>query len=380
MFGVFVGSAALIIILSVFNGFENVILSMYNSFSPELRVEPAYGKYLDPDQPSIRALASDSRIANYSEVLQEKALLRYGKAQYIGTVKGVSKSFMKRNNLDSILIDGNFTLNKNGIEQTVVGATVQAALGINVFDDLTQLEIYSPRKGAVSSINPADEFNISYIHPSGVFNVQQDYNEILIVPMDFARKLLDEPRMISSVEIFLKPGISVEAYQKDLKEKLKKNYIVKNRVQQNELLYKVLNMEKWAIYVILTFVLIIAIFNLVGSLTMLVIDKKKDIAILSSIGASEKLIKRIFFYEGIMIAMAGCVMGLAAGLIFCLLQQRYGFISMGQVKTITESYPIGLRWTDFLLVFFTVCGISLLTAEVSSRLSVKTLDQIKENL
>ncbi len=378
--GVFVGSAALVIILSVFNGFENVILSMYNTFTPEILIEPAQGKTFDPAGVLFDRIKADKRIANYTEVLQEKALLRYREGQYIGTVKGVSNDFLKREKLDSTIIDGKFALNRKGEDCAVAGSLVQLFLSLNVNDNLSDLIIYSPKKGAKSSINPADEFNVKVIHPVGVFQIQQQFDETVIVPIRFARSLLDEEKNISSAEIYLKKGVSTDHFRNEISAKLGKGFTVKNRIQQNALLYKILNSEKWAIFIILTFVLIIAVFNIVGSLTMLVLDKKKDIAILSSIGAGTTLIRKIFFFEGMMISLTGCIGGMMAGLIFCLLQQHYGFIKMAETGFVTESYPIGLKGTDFILVFITVSTLSVLTSGISSRLSVKSLRTMKEEL
>lgn len=380
MLGVFVGSAALIIILSVFNGFENLVLSMYNTFTPEILIEPAKGKTFDPNGEKFTAIRNDPRIANYTEVLQEKALLRYRNGQYIGLVKGVSSDFLKRDRLDSTVVEGTFTLEDSGTPYAVIGSLVQSYLTINIHDNYSNLVLYSPKKGAENSINPADEFTVKSIHPSGVFQIQRQFDESVIVPLSFARELLGENRNISSIELYLKKGEQAGAFRNEIKGKLGKGYFVKSRVEQNELLYRILNSEKWAIFFILTFVLIIAVFNIVGSLTMLVIDKKKDIAILSSIGASRTLIQKIFFLEGMMISVMGCVAGMTAGLLFCILQQQYGFIKMAESNLITEAYPIGMRWTDFILVFFTVSGISLITSGISSRLSVKNLRQMKEEL
>lgn len=378
--GVFVGSAALVIILSVFNGFENVVLSMYNTFTPEIRIEPSSGKAFDPGSALFTALRKDKRIENYTEVLQEKALLRYKGGQYIGMVKGVSNDFLKRQRLDSTLVEGSFTLNKNGVDFAVAGSLVQGYLNLNLKDDFTDLEIYSPRKGAGNSINPADEFIVKTIHPSGVFQIQQQFDESLIVPLHFARQLLEEEKKVSFIEIYLKDDSQIDRFQDEISQKLGKQFIVKNRVQQNALLYKILNSEKWAIFVILTFVLIIAVFNLVGSLTMLVMDKKKDIAILSSIGAGRGLIRKIFFLEGMIITVAGCIAGMFTGLIFCLVQQHFGLIKMAEANLITESYPVGINPLDFVLVFFTVTGISLITSGIASRLSVKNLGNMKDEL
>jgi len=345
--GVFVGSAALIVILSVFNGFENVVLSMYNTFTPEIRIEPSRGKTFYPGSAYFSELKRDKRIENYTEVLQEKALIRYKDGQYIGVIKGVSDNFLKRYQLDSTIIEGSFTLKKEGTNYAVVGSLVQSYLSLNVNDQFSDLMIYSPRKGAGNSINPADEFVVKSIHPAGVFQIQQQFDETVIVPMHFARDLLEEERNISSIEIYLKQGESVDKFHHEVSEKLGDAFLIKDRVQQNELLYKILNSEKWAIFIILTFVLIIAVFNIVGSLTMLVLDKKKDIAILSSIGAGTALIRKIFFIEGMMIALTGCISGMLAGLVFCLLQQHYGFIKMAEGTSFTDSTPEGLH-TDFL--------------------------------
>ncbi|MGB4400549.1 MAG: FtsX-like permease family protein [Daejeonella sp.] len=381
MLGVFVGSAALIIILSVFNGFENIVLSMYNTFSPELRIEAAEGKTFDPTEQRFLKLKNDGRIINYTEVLQEKALIRYGKSQSIALVKGVSDDYTKgKVNIDSAISSGSFTLKYQGEDFAVIGSAIQNFLSVNLNDAFRNLDIYSPRKGAANSLNPADEFNIMSIHPSGVFSVQQEFDNMMIVPISFARQLLGEESKVSLIEINIKEGVSPDDFQEEVTQTLGKGFIVKNRSQQNELLYRILNSEKWAIFLILTFVLIIAIFNIIGSLTMLVIDKKKDIAILSSLGANNGLIRGIFFIEGMMISMLGCVFGMAAGFLFCVFQQYFGFIKMSGASFLVDSYPVVLKGTDFILVFGTVLLVSLIASAISSRLSVKNTGNLREEL
>jgi lipoprotein-releasing system permease protein len=380
MLGVFVGSAALIIILSVFNGFEKVILSMYNTFTPEVKIEPVKGKTFDPNSAAFTDLKRDARIANYTEILQEKALLRYDDAQYIGTIKGVSPEFLKRDKLDSTLLQGRFILEDTHRPYAVIGSMVQLFLSVNINDQFRDLQIFSPKKGVTNSFSPAEEFTTKRIIPVGVFQIQQAFDESVIVPMAFARDLLGEERNVSSIEIYLKKGESVDDFQGELRAKLGAAFVVKNRIQQEENLYKTLNIERLMIYLILTFVLIIAIFNIVGTLTMLVIDKKKDIAILSSIGADNSLIRKIFFIEGMLISLVGCLAGMLGGLIFSLLQQHYGFIKMAESNFITEAYPIAINWTDFLLVLATVGTISMVVSGISSRLSVKSLGDMKEEL
>ena len=381
MLGVFVGSAALIIILSVFNGFENIVLSMYNTFSPELRIEPLEGKTFDPSDIRFINLKNDKRILNYTEVLEEKALVRYGDSQSIALIKGVSEGFMKnRTGLDSVISSGSFTLKYLGRDMAVIGSGLQNSLSVNLNNEFQTLEIYSPKKGASNSVNPADEFNIRSIYPSGVFRVQQEFDNMVIVPIQFARSLLNEEKLISFIEINTFPGTNVEEFHEEIKGILGKNFIIKDRSQQNELLYKILNSEKWAIFLILTFVLIIAIFNIIGSLTMLVIDKRKDIAILSSLGANRQLIRGIFFIEGMMISMVGCIVGMVVGLVFILLQQKFGFISMSGANMIIDHYPVGIKLTDFFLVFATVLIVSVIASGISSRLSVKNTVNLREDI
>ncbi|TZF86091.1 ABC transporter permease (plasmid) [Pedobacter sp. BS3] len=371
MLGVLVGSAALILILSVFNGFEQLILSMYNTFTPELRIEPAKGKTFVADGPDFKNLKAGKQVASYTEVLQEKALIRYNDGQYIGLVKGVSADFARQKGIDSAMIQGNFDLGKNGEPSAVIGSVVQSYLGVNIHDHFSTLELFSPRKGGGNAINPADEFIKMDIQPAGVFELQQQFDEMIIVPIAFARQLLDEHEGVSAIELNFKPGTSVSNYQEELSRKLGTQFVVKNRVQQNQLLYKILNTEKWAIFFILTFVLIIAIFNIIGSLTMLVMDKRKDIAILRSIGANDGLIRNIFFAEGMMISLVGCAVGIALGIVLALIQQHYGLIKMGGENMVVDAYPVSFRALDILLVFFTVVVISAIASGISSRLSVK---------
>lgn len=380
MLGVFVGSAALVIILSVFNGFENVVLSMYNNFTPEIRIEPKLGKTFDPNADVFKNLKKDARIGNYTEVLQEKALLRYGDAQFIGLVKGVSSDFFKRKKLDSTLVEGDFNLIRDGTFYAAIGSAVKLYLTVNINDDFKDIQIFSPRKRSGISINPAEEFVVNAIHPAGVFQIQQSFDESVLVPIEFARKLWEIENNVSAIEIYLKPKQDIDDFQEDIEHALGTDFLIKNRIQQDQQLYKTLNVERWAIFFILTFVMIIAIFNIVGTLTMLVIDKKKDIAILTSIGAGTGLIRKIFFIEGMMISLTGCITGMLAGFIFCVIQQQFGLISMGQASFITDAYPVAMKVADFGLVFFTVTLISIIASGISSRLSVKNVYNLKDDL
>lgn len=380
MLGVLIGSAALLIILSVFNGFEKVILSLYSNFTPEIKIEAKLGKTFNPNTPYFASLHKDAHVFSFTQVLQEKALIKYGDKPFLGTVMGVSDDFLKNNQLDSTIASGSFTLKSGDRNFAVIGATIQGSLGINVHDELSPMQIYSPRRDAENSVNPLNEFVVRSINPSGVFAIQQEFDDIAVTPMEFARDLLDQPVNVSSLQLNFKRGTNIDAMQKDIRDKIGNDFTVKNRKEQNSELYKTLNYESWAVYMILTFVLIIAIFNIIGSLTMLVIDKRKDIAILSGLGANKNMIQGIFFFEGMMITAIGCIIGITLGTIFCLLQQHYGWIKMGAKMSVLDSYPIDLKIKDFGLVLLTVGGISVIAAGISARLSIKGLDEIKQDL
>jgi len=379
MLGVFVGSAALVIILSVFNGFEKVILGLYSNFTPELKIEPRFGKTFDPNTTYFMQLHKDPRVFSYTDVLQEKALIMYNNKSFIGNIKGVTADFLKNKQLDSTIQDGSFTLRDDSINYAVIGGTVAGSLSVNLSDP-TPLRIYAPNRSAMSSSDPLNEFVVRNISPSGVFSIQQDFDDIAVTPISFARELLNEPVDVSSIEINCIRGTNVDGFQREIIDRAGGKYTVKNRIQQNTELYKTLNYERWFIFMILVFVLIIAIFNIIGSLTMLVIDKRKDIAILSSLGAGKKLVQGIFFFEGMMISGIGCIAGMVLGLIFCLLQQKYGFIKMGASMSVIDAYPIELRVKDFGLVLLTVGFIAVMASWISSRLSIKNLDDIKGDL
>ncbi|MBB2146050.1 FtsX-like permease family protein [Pedobacter sp. LMG 31464] len=380
--GVFVGSTALIIILSVFNGFEEVVLKMFNTITPQIIIMPSQGKTFNPNTVYFKELQANKSIFSYTEVLSENALIWYNNKQSPALVKGVSSDFLKNKSLDTIMIEGNFVLeNKNG-PNAVIGSALQAYLGVNSSDPFEKLQIYSPKKGVkASSINPMDDFTVLSIPPSGVFEVQQDFDNLIIVPLAFARELLGEDKNVSAIEINVNDGVDAETLKNQIAGKLGSNFVVKNRIQQNQGLYNVLGSEKWMVYIILTFILIIAIFNIIGSLTMLVIDKLKDISILNSLGAGKKLIKRIFLVEGMMITLTGCIFGLLIGFVFCLVQQRFGWVKMGESNLLmSNAYPVAFKWKDFVLVFITVSIFSFVASALASNLSVKKIDQLNQDL
>ncbi|MES2809095.1 MAG: FtsX-like permease family protein [Bacteroidota bacterium] len=381
MIGVLIGTAALIILLSVFNGLEKTILAMYSNFSPEIRIQAKMGKTFNPNTPYFRALQKDKAIVSYTEVLQDKVVIKYGERTFIANMMGVSDGFLNNPGLDSTIVDGSFTLHLNNAPTAVIGIMVKYNLSINIRAAAAPFQIFGPKRGNVVSINPADEFIQRNITPVGVFQVQPEFDDMVITPIAFTREIFDEPNRVSFINLNYEKGTSLNTVQSDLQQKLGDDYIVKSRSQQNTALYKTLNFEKWAIFMILAFVIIIAAFNIIGSLTILVIEKRKDIAILTSLGANKQLIQGIFFVEGMMISLIGCGVGIILGYTVCILQQTYAFVKVNaNMAVANNAYPIDIRGGDFVLVFLTVLVISIIASGISARLSVKGLDDIKQDL
>jgi len=338
------------------------------------------GKTFNPNTAYFNSLHNDHRVFSFTPVLQEKAVIKYDNKSFIGTIKGVGSDFLKNPQLDSTIQNGSFTLKSGDLNYAVLGAGVENSLNVNVKDRFSAIEIYAPRRQAGNGSDPLSEFVVRPITPSGVFEVGQDFDDMVVTGINFTRELLDQPENVSSLEINYKKGTDLDAVQEQIQTKIGKDFTVKNRREQNTELYKTLNYERWFIFMILIFVLIIAIFNIIGSLTMLVIDKRKDIAILTSLGANKQLIQGIFFFEGMMISITGCIIGIVLALGFCILQQRFGLVKMGSKMSMIDAYPVSLRFSDFVLVFFTVSFIAVIASGISSRLSIKGLNDIKHDL
>jgi lipoprotein-releasing system permease protein len=362
--GVTIGTAALIVVLSVFNGFDGVIKSMYNAFDPDLKITPSQGKVFSiKDIPRFNEIKNHPGIFDISETLEENALLKYGDQQYVATVKGVSDNFTKISGVDTMIIAGDFILKSKNQNYAVVGQGVAVYLSLNI-NFIDPLIIYVPKRTAQMSVNPEQAFNRKPIFASGVFGIQQEFDaKYVIVPLDFARTVFDYTDEISSFEIKVKPGYKVKKLQDDLIQILGPGYEVKDRYQQHEMFYKIMKSEKWSIFLILTFILIIASFNIIGSLTMLIIDKKDDISILRALGANQNTIRKIFLTEGWMISIVGAIIGLVLGWFICWLQIKFEFVKLqGSGSFIIDAYPVKIIWRDFVATFATVVIIGFVAA------------------
>jgi lipoprotein-releasing system permease protein len=363
--GVTVGTMALIIVLSVFNGFEKLVLSLFNSFNPDLVISLNEGKTFRMDDIPAEEIRRIPGVLYLSETVEENALMKYRDKQYIVTLKGVSNDFSKMTPIDSMITEGKFVLEDGATDYAVLGYGVAYYLGTNLNDVLNPISVYVPRRESGFHGGFDQAFHSDIIFPSGYFSIQQDFDiKYVLLPLRFVRKLLNYNNEVTSVEIGLDKGADPDRIRNKLNSLLGERFRIKDRYQQQEFLYKIMKSEKWAIFMILAFILFIATFNIVGSLSMLILDKKKDIAILNSLGASKRLIKGIFLTEGMMISFTGAIAGLILGAVICLLQMQFGLIRLGSPGStfVVDTYPVEMKVIDFVLVFITVIFIGFLAA------------------
>ncbi len=368
--GVAVGAFALIVTLSALNGFEKVIMQMVNAVSPDLLIEPVQGKTFESNALQFEQLMAQKGVASAVEVLEEDALFRYEDHQHIGRLKGVGRQYQELSMVDDIIYDGEFILEKDLFQFAVLGAGVAWYLDVNIHNSSTELQVFAPRAGAGQLISLDQGFNSRSIRPVGVFTSQQEYDaRYVYAPLSWVQDILGQENRISSVEVFLEKNASVKSIKQQLSKLYGPEFSIKNRMEQQQSLYKIIRSEKWAVFIILTFILIMATFNVIGSLTILIVDKQKDRGILKSFGASDSLISRIFLSEGLLIAVAGGLSGLFAGIIIVGLQQQFGLLKLsGQSGAfVIDAYPVHLLFSDILAVF----AIVLLIGGLSSLFTVR---------
>ncbi len=368
--GVFVGAAALVIVLSVFNGFESLVTSLYNSFDADYVITAKTGKTFIPDSLTWHQISKLPEVELASEVLEENVLLKNGDKQYFATIKGVSPAIENLENIQQLVVEGELKLESGGLPYACLGQGVAIGLSLSSSNGLFPLTVYVPnRLSKPDLVNTANAFKILNINIGGVFSVQQDVDsKYLLVPITFTRQLLSYEREVSALEMYLKPNISNANFQEKLQDMFGDKFIVKNKQQQHELLYKIMKSEKWAVFFILVFILIVASFNVIGSLTMLIIDKKKDIAILKSMGATMQTIKNIFLLQGLLISAYGAIGGIFTGLIICLIQEKFGVIGLGSAGSfVIDAYPVKIMPLDIFYVLATVLFIGLLASLIASR-------------
>lgn len=358
--GIMIATAALIIILSIFNGIEEMIISRFNAFNPELKVSLNEGKFFSINDTLENQLNSISNIKGYSFIMEDYAALKVGKITHPFPIRGVDNNYENISGVDTMLLDGEFKLfNEKNESMAIVGYEVsqQLSIGINF---VSPIVIYAPKRFSKITNNPANAFNKRYLYPSAIYGVDESADNKVIIPLALAQELFDAENQATNIEICLKNGSLVKDTQEKLKSVLGGDFNVKNRVEQNSF-YKILNSERLMIYLILGFVLLIAAFNIVATLTMLIVDKKKDFISFQSIGLSNQQIKLIFLFNGWMSSVLGALLGLLLGGFFIFLQIQYSLISFGQGFDI-QSYPIAIVPLDFVRVFTLVLIIGFVTS------------------
>ncbi|MCP4312754.1 MAG: FtsX-like permease family protein [Bacteroidetes bacterium] len=380
MFGVTVGTMALVIVLSVFNGFDSVVKSLFSTFDPDIKISVVEGKTFAPGDLTgkIRAVPGVEAV---SEVLEENVLLLYGDKQHIATIKGVDEAYRDVSGIDSMIYEGSMKLTENNRAYALVGQGVAYSLRIGL-GFINPLFVYTiDRKARINMAQPEESIRRDFIYPSGIFSIEQDFDSrYVIVPIEFTRELLSYEKEISFLEVKLDPRLQPGEVQEEIVALTGEGFNVKNREQQNALFYRVMKTEKWAIFLILTFILIIASFNIIGSLSMLIIDKKRDILTLRNMGAANRLIERIFLVEGWLISITGSVLGLALGTGISWIQQRFGVIKLaGSGSFVIDAYPVKIEGVDILLIWLTVIMIGLIAARYPVRqISKKYLNHAEQ--
>jgi lipoprotein-releasing system permease protein len=362
--GLVIGTTGLIIGLSGFNGLDSLIKSLFSSFDPELKITIKEGKSFSTSGRSFEELRRMPDVAFYSEVVEDNALLNYGNRQVFATIKGVSDEYLKFSGIDSMITKGEFKLKDASNNYAVLGEILAYNLAVGL-NQMEPIDVFVPKKGKETSLLPAGNFNQKLIYPSGIFSIQQEIDsKYVVVPIDFAREIFEMPDKVSAIELKLKAGTNEKKAKAAISALIGSDFDVKNRYQQHDYLYKTMSGEKYAIYLILSLILIIASFNIVGSLTMLILDKKEDIAILSSMGASRSMIRNIFLFEGWLISFLGAIIGTLAGLAICQAQISWGLVKLsGEASAfIVDAYPMKIVATDILLAMVSVSLIGFLAA------------------
>ena len=377
--GVALATAALIVTLSVFNGFRDMVASFFTALDPELKVTPTEGKTIAADDPLLAKLKALDCIQVYTETLQDQALIVGNERQWVVNIKGVSDSFAQQADLDAILYgDGEFCLHADVLEYGVMGIRLASALGLGSNYE-GGLPIYAPRRGErVNMGNPMQSFNSDELYSPGVvFNTNQAQYDAtyILTSLSFARRLFDQQGRISAVELKLKPGTSLRSAKATIRQLLGQRFLVQDRYEQQADTFRIMQIEKFIAYLFLSFILLVASFNIISSLSMLMIEKQENVATLRALGANDSQIRQIFLFEGWLISGIGALLGIVGGLALCWAQIRFGFVKLGasEGSFVVDAYPVSIQATDILLTFLTVLLVGLIAVWLPVRRMTRDL-------
>ena len=362
MCGVALATLALVCTLSVFNGFQDLVTTMFTAFDPEIKITAANGKVFDAQDERIQLLKELPEIEVFSESLEDNAMVQYKGRQTMVVIKGIEDNFNQLTAIDSILYGrGDWILHDEVVDYAISGIELVSILGTGI-RFLDPLEVYAPKRGVkINVANPSTSFESSYLHSSGlVFAVnQQKYDaSYILTSLSFARELFQYETEVSSIELRLVADADLKKVKNEIKRILGNDFLIQDRYEQQADTYRIMEVEKLISYVFLSFILLIACFNVIGSLSMLIIDKRNDVVTLRNLGADDQLISRVFLFEGYMITFFGALIGVGLGLLLCFIQQEFGLISLGSGSSagafVVDAYPVSVYATDVILVLITV--------------------------
>lgn len=371
MGGVAFSTAALIIVLSVFNGLGDLLRSLNTTFDPEIKVEAVKGKSFEVDSVFLQKIKAIEGVETVTEVIEDYALVRYRDADIVVTIKGLSDNFINQHRLDDHIVEGKLRLRENGINYAIIGRGVRYALNITVENNIYPLQVYYIKNAKASSLDISKLYARRDIEPGSVFSIEKNYDDnYIFLPLAFAQDLLDYGNKRTSLEIKTKSATA--SVQQELQKLLGDRFSVLTNEQQHKDIYKLLKMEKLFTFLALTLLILVASINIFFSLMMLVIDKKKDVAILSAVGASPRLIRNIFLSEGALIAFLGAGIGLVFGGTICWLQDQFGLVGMGMENSLVVNYPVKLNPLDFLSISAVMIAITLLISFYPASVAAKS--------
>ena len=373
MLGVGVGTMALIVVLSVFNGMEELNRQMFKTFEPDMTIFPKQGKRFMAPSTLLTRLRQTAGVSLLTSVAQDNALARYANAQTVIKLKGVDDNYLQRQQLDSAMLEGKLLLRREGVNYAIVAEGIRNDLSISPVDILTPLEILYPQSGQTFSVLNPDAFNREALTVSGVFFIESRYDNFVLAPLAVARELFGyDPAEVTSLEIQLQPGTDENTAKKALQAVVGDNVLVQSRDDLNVDLYRAIYVEKLLTAIALAFIILAASINIFFTLSMLVIEKKADIRILFALGATKGMVRRIFLTEGTLIALIGAFTGLVLGVTLCLVQERFGLISMGMVSSIIDAYPVHLEISDIVLTAVLVVLITVLISWLPAQRAANT--------
>lgn len=364
--GVALATLALVCTLSVFNGFQELVAGMFTAFDPELKITTTEGKTFDSRDSLVKLVRELPEVEVSTLSIEENAMVQYKGRQAVVTIKGVEDNFEQLTEIDSILYGyGKFVLYDEIVDYGIMGAQLSSTLGTGL-RPIDPIEVYAPKRGQqVNMANPTSSFEQAYLFSPGVvFAVNQEKYDAtyVLTSMDFARRLFDYDTEITSLELKLKEGTNTGTVQRKIQQLLGADFRVQNRYEQQADVFRIMEIEKLISYLFLSFILLVACFNIIGSLSMLIIDKKEDVKTLRNLGADNRLIVRIFFTEGCLISLIGALIGIVGGIGLCLLQEHYGLIALGtQGGFVVDAYPVSVQVGDVVLIFVTVLAIGCLS-------------------